>query len=448
MLLINFIESNKSTLLNLSIAILAFLAFLKISDEFYRLVLSDSRNAAIDLKIVKRGINLWFSNRPIVAELHSSVYPPPSYAMLWPFIGWIDFSTARVVIAISFIPSLILTAYLFLKNSLAKNKEELFLAVSIPLSMNAVGVTIGNGQLSLHALLLFVFAILLLKQKEVSFAKEILISIMILISLIKPSITAPFLWILLIVYPNRRIIILTIFSYALLTFAAFYFRGTDLQGITPVVFATLLFLWILFIVYPNRRIIILTIFSYALLTFAAFYYREPNLQEVTSVVSDILNNIRWATIVGNSKGGYANLHSLLAYLGLEELNLIAPCIFFIIFGLWVYLNKKADIWLLLAVTAIFSRLWMYHRVYDNILLIVPMITLFRFIKLEHLNIGIKQISLILFIITTVSMIAPASLQLLAPWSYFFEWGHTIVFFVLLFWFLYLIRRTSQITNTT
>jgi len=399
LLLMNFIERNKLTLLNLSIAILVLLAFLKISDEFFRLVLSDSGNAAIDLKVLKSGINLWFSNRPIVAELHSAVYPPTSYAMLWPFIGWIDFSTARVVMAISFIPSLMLTAYLFLKNSLAKNTEELFVAASIPLSMNAVGVTIGNGQFGLHVLLLFVFAILLLKQKEVSFAKEILISIMILISLIKPSVTAPFLW-------------------------------------------------ILFIVYPNRRVIILTIFSYALLTLAAFYFRETNLQEVVSVVSDTLNNIRWGTIVGTSHEGYANLHSLLAYLGLERLNLIASGIFFIIFGFWVYLNKKADIWLLLAVTAIFSRLWMYHRVYDDILLIVPMITLFRLVKLEHLNIGIKQISLILLIITTVSMIAPARLQLLAPWSYFFVWGHIIVWLVLLFWFLFLIRRTSHSTNTT
>lgn len=398
MLLMNFIERNKLTLLNLSIAILVLLAFLKISDEFFRLVLSDSGNAAIDLKGLKRGINLWFSNRPIVAELRSAVYPPTSYAMLWPFIGWIDFSTARVVMAISFIPSLMLTAYLFLKNSLAKNTEELFVAALIPLSMNAVGVTIGNGQLGLHVLLLFVFAILLLKQKEVSFAKEILISIMILISLIKPSVTAPFLW-------------------------------------------------ILFIVYPNRRVIILTIFSYALLTLAAFYFRETNLQEVVSVVSDTLNNIRWGTIVGTSHEGYANLHSLLAYLGLERLNLIASGIFFIIFGFWVYLNKKVDIWLILAVTAIFSRLWMYHRVYDDILLIVPMITLFRLVKLEHLNIGIKQISLILLIITTVSMIAPARLQLLAPWSYFFVWGHIIVWFVLLFWFLFLIRRTSHSTNT-
>jgi len=363
----NFIQRNKLTLLSLCIAILALLAFIKIFDEFFRLVLSDSGNAAIDLKVLKRGINLWFSNRPILTELKSAIYPPTTYAMLWPFIGWIDFSTARVVMSISFIPSLLLTAYLFLKNSLAKNTEELFIAALIPLSINAVGVTIGNGQLGLHVLLLFVFAILLLKQKEISFPKEILISIMILFSLIKPSVTAPFLWILLLVYPNRRVIFLTILSYALLTFVAFYFRDTEIH-------------------------------------------------EISSIVSNTIQNIKKGTVAGSTEGGYGNLHSLLAFVGLQRFNLLASAILFFVFGIWVYIYKKADIWLLLAVTAIFSRLWMYHRVYDDILLIVPMITLFRLVKLEHLSSNIRQISLVLLIITTVSMLALARLQFIAPWS--------------------------------
>jgi len=69
-----------------------------------------------------------------------------------------------------------------------------------------------------------------------------------------------------------------------------------------------------------------------------------------------------------------------------------------------------------------------------------MITLFRLVKLEHVNINIKQTSLILLIITTISMLAPARLQFIAPWSYFFVWGHIIIWFVLLFFFLYLIRK--------
>jgi len=211
-----------------------------------------------------------------------------------------------------------------------------------------------------------------------------------------------------------------------------------LSLIKPSVTAS--FLWILFLVYPNHRVIILTILSYALLTFAAFYFRETQIQEVSSVISDTIVNIKKGTVAGSTHGGYGNLHYLLAFAGLQRFNLLASAILFFVFGIWVYIYKKADIWLLLAVTAIFSRLWMYHRVYDDILLIVPMITLFRLIKLEHLSLNIRQISLVLLIITTFSMLAPARLQLISPWSYLFVWGHVVVWSVLLFFFLYLIRR--------
>jgi hypothetical protein len=39
-----------------------------------------------------------------------------------------------------------------------------------------------------------------------------------------------------------------------------------------------------------------------------------------------------------------------------------------------------DLWLLLGVTAIVARLWTYHRRYDDLLLLLPMITLFRITK--------------------------------------------------------------------
>ena len=397
MLLINFIQRNKLTLLSLSIAILVLLACLKIFDEFYRLVFLDSHNAAIDLKVLKRGVRLWFSDSAVPKELQTAMYPPASYAMLWPLIGWIKLSFARIVWTFTLIPSLVLVSYIFLKHSLAKGSEESFIALIIPLSLNATGVAIGNGQLGIQVLVLMMGALLILQRKEKHISNDILVSLMIVLALIKPSVTAPFFWIILLVYPNYRVILLTISIYLLLTIVPFYFRDSNM-------------------------------FDY-------FFFKE-----VTSVVKQTYSNVVYGTITGSSHGGYANLHSLLAFFGLERLNLIASGILLIIFGFWVYLNKKADIWLLLAVTAIFSRLWMYHRVYDDILLIVPMITLFRLIKLEHLSLNIRQISLVLLIITTVSMLAPASLQLISPWSYLFVWGHVVVWFVLLFFFLYLIRK--------
>jgi hypothetical protein len=401
MFLINFIIRNKLNLLYFSIAVLSLIAFTKIFDEFYRLVLLDSNNSAIDLKIIKRGIRLWFSDKAVPKELKDAMYPPASYAMLWPLIGWLKLSIARIVWTFTLIPSLVLVSYIFVKHSLARGTEESFLALIIPLSLNSVGITIGNGQLGIQALVLMIIALLMLRKKEKNIVNDILISIVTVFALIKPSVTAPFFWIFIFVYPNYRIVLYTVGIYLILTIIPFHFRG-------------------------------MSIFDYL------FY--DKNALEISSMVKQTYKNLVSGTIYGSAGGGYANLHSLFGYLGLSRLNLIASFVMLIMFGFWTLLNRKADFWLLMAVTALFSRFWMYHRAYDDILLIVPMITLFRLIKLEHISFHIRQISLVLLIITTIAMLVPARMQIIYPFSYLFIWGHIIIWLALLFFFLYLIRR--------
>ncbi len=76
-----FLQKHKLTVLSISIAVISLITFLKIFDEFYRLVFIETPNGAIDLRVLKRGIGLWFENRPIIQELKTAVYPPASYAM-------------------------------------------------------------------------------------------------------------------------------------------------------------------------------------------------------------------------------------------------------------------------------------------------------------------------------------------------------------------------------
>jgi hypothetical protein len=46
-------------------------------------------------------------------------------------------------------------------------------------------------------------------------------------------------------------------------------------------------------------------------------------------------------------------------------------------GAWVYRYRRVDLWILLGVSAVVARLWTYHRVYDDILLVLPTLALFR-----------------------------------------------------------------------
>ncbi len=46
----------------------------------------------------------------------------------------------------------------------------------------------------------------------------------------------------------------------------------------------------------------------------------------------------------------------------------------LLLGAWIFRNRQADLRLLLAVTASVARIWIYHRWYDDLLLIIPLIT--------------------------------------------------------------------------
>ena len=89
--------------------------------------------------------------------------------------------------------------YLVVKESNADKPLELVFVALIPLSMNATGSTIGNGQLTVHIVPALLAGLLLLQERRQSWSKDILASIFVLFALVKPSVTVPFFWIVLFV---------------------------------------------------------------------------------------------------------------------------------------------------------------------------------------------------------------------------------------------------------
>jgi len=115
---------------------------------------------------------------------------------------------------------------------------------------------------------------------------------------------------------------------------------------------------------------------------------------------------------GATSGGYANVHTLLTEFGLGRWNLHASFLILIAFGFWVFFNRKADIWLLIGVTAIIARLWMYHRWYNDLLLLLPLISLYRLIRYKESSEIAKRIAFTLFALHLALSIAPGGLYLL------------------------------------
>ena len=96
---LSFIQ--KQSLLRAAIPVMAIAAIVWLAYQFWRLLLGDapiwptSPPGAIDLKLMHRLVDDWFAGRRIYGELGSAVYPPATYVLLWPLVGWLDVGPAR-----------------------------------------------------------------------------------------------------------------------------------------------------------------------------------------------------------------------------------------------------------------------------------------------------------------------------------------------------------------
>jgi hypothetical protein len=207
---------------------------------------------------------------------------------------------------------------LVVRESGAADSPDRALAVVMVLSMNAVGVTLGNGQLIVHMLPALITAHLLLRRLEARWYTDAFIAVLLLFVLIKPTLSVPFAWAAIMTTRRVRPFALTAIGYVLLTI------------------------------------------------FAASFQQENALTLVA----------QWAgqESIGD---GYGEVHSALFALGLQQWAMPASLLLLAALGLWTWRSRTADIWILMGVAAIIARIWTYHGVYDDVLILVPMVALFR-----------------------------------------------------------------------
>ncbi len=212
-------------------------------------------------------------------------------------------------------------AILLLRASEAQDRLDRWFVVLMPLSLNATGVCLGNGQLIIHLLPVILAGLLLVSDPRGGWGRDAAAAGLMTIGLAKPSIAAPFFWIVL--FAPRRL-----------------------------------------------RPAVLTVVFYGLLTVGAAHFQKAGLLELIK---------QWLDYAPGhvAEEGYADLHKWLTVLGLKSYALPASLIVLVAIGIWTYRYRKADLWLQLAVVALVARLWTYHRQYDNLLLLPAMLILFR-----------------------------------------------------------------------
>ena len=115
-----------------------------------------------------------------------------------------------------------------------------------------------------------------------------------------------------------------------------------------------------------------------------------------------------AFAITSGHGNASNLHVWLGMLGLLTWILPASLLVWLVLGFWIYRHRDADLWVLLGVAAIVACFWTYHRWYDDVLLLLPMVALFRMAKRGSAVAGVLLGG------TVLLSLAPGGLFLLPP----------------------------------
>lgn len=370
--------------LRLVVVLMAVLAVLKLGDEFRRLLWEPGYLGAIDLKQRYSEVHYWFAGKPVYGELGSATYPPASYVLLWPFLGWLTLTQARWLWAVTTVAALAQLIYLVMRESEASTRLERVFVALMPLSMNATGVAIGNGQLIVHLLCVFLTGIVLMRRERRRWYEESLAIVLILAALVKPSVTIPFFWLVLFIPGKLRLALVIGFGYIALTL------------------------------------------------FAASFQQYG----VVSLLGD------WTTQALRTAGqasveNYGSVHSWLHALGMEKWNFVSSLLVLSALGFWIYRHRYQDLWLLLGVTALIARCWTHHGLYDDLLIVVPMVALFRIAKRGSSPDETDATASVLLVITTLTMLLPARMYFLwpPPWPWLFAGGHVIVWMAVLVFLL-------------
>ena len=362
---------------------MALLSAAKLIDEMLRLVWRSAPNAAVDLRLRYTEIHGWFAGVPVYRSMPVPTYPPAAYAELWPFLGWMSFPAARWFWAATTVVALAWMTWIVIRESGATGAWQRAAAALLLLAMNQTGVAIGNGQLILHVLPPLVVGLLLIHNGRGSWPEDLAASACVIFAMVKVTLAAPFLW-------------LVLFAPAL---------GEANRA------------------WPWRlRPTLLVAAGYIALTLLAASFQDG------SVLQQLREWLDVARVVSARGGDYANLNAWLNDAGLARLYPALSLVVFVALGLWLYRYRTVDLWVRIAVIAIVTRFWAYHRLYDDVLIVLAFVALWRIATSgTSKRVALDRAAATALIATSMLfMLLPARLGTApAPWRQLFEVSHTV-----------------------
>ncbi len=379
--------SRRRTLwLSVAVVLTAMAAMHRMPNEFGRLLFDLGHDGAIDLKIFQEAVVRWFTGQQVYHVAGNAVYPPASYVMMWPMLGWLSQSAARWLWAGTSVAMMVWLAAILLRRSGPSTWLDRALLVLLIPAMYATGATIGNGQLALHVLAPLLTAIWLLTDDRPSWIKDALGAMLFIVALMKPTMSVPMFW--LVLFVPRRL-----------------------------------------------RPAVMVVSGYALLTVFASWFQEQNILQLCHAW---LDRGAEGAAYGSASGGHSDVHSWLAVFKQSRMNTAVSLLILAGHGLWTWRYRWLDVWVLLAVGGLVARFWAYHRLYDDLLILLPIVTLFRLARGSD---GWARVAGALFALTWMASLAPARvLEMARPWPMLFAGGQTFVWLAVLLFLVLWARR--------
>ena len=195
------------------------------------------------------------------------------------------------------------------------------------------------------------------------------------------------------------------------------------------------FFWLLMTRSGRLRPAVLTVLGYAVFTAVALMFRPIEL-------AGYLESFDWSTRMGTS-ARVADLGVLLGWFGMARQAAVVTLGLVAALGLWLWLRRRAALWPTLGVTAVVTRMLMYHRWYDDLMMLVPLIALFRVAK-QSKSPTDRCVAGVLFAALWATLLAPGTVYVLPPpWHVIAGWAQTAVWLVVAAYLVVIVERSAR-----
>jgi hypothetical protein len=308
--------------------------------------------SAVDFKYRYEEVARWFAGLPVYGALDRLTYPPASYALLWPAMGWLPLGTARAVWGVTIMAAAAAIAFVAYRVAEGHARSVRVLVALLAFAAYPIQVTVFVGQLPMHVVALAAAGTLVLAKAPRGWATDGVAAALLAASLVKPTLAPPLVAAALIGAGRWRPALL----------AAGFFIGLSLigAGAQPDSIVTLHRAW--------------------------------------------LESSANPALAGGIAEGVPNLHVLLSRGGLGAWAPVASVVVLAVFAAWSWRHRRADVWVLVGVAAVVARLWSYHREYDDAVLLLSALALLRVARRPDQRAG--RAAAVLFAATWAALLTP------------------------------------------